>query len=261
MIKSLLPPFLFRYLTTFFYGWTGNYKTWEVAQKKCSGYDSDIIFNKVKTAVLKVKNGEAIAERDSILFNKIPYSFPLLSSLSLMALSENRLNVLDFGGSLGSSYYHNKILSSSIKDFHWNIVEQKHFVEEGKKYFSNEELSFYYTIDECLKEQKINVVLLGSVLQYIQQPYDLLKEIRSKNIPYLIIDRTPVFKTKLDRITIQKVPKSIYEANYPCWILNETKLITYICNLGYEMIYDGTYDENIYLSDAYYKGYFFKLIK
>lgn len=259
MIKSLLPPFLYKYLTTFIYGWSGNYSSWEAAEKKCTGYDSDIIFNKVKAALLKVKNGEAVAERDSVLFDKIPYSFPLLSSLSLVALAEKRLNVLDFGGSLGSSYYHNKIISEHVTDFQWNIVEQKHFIEEGKKTFANQELNFYYTIDECLQEQQANVVLLGSVIQYIKEPYDLLKEILSHKIPYLIIDRTPVFKTNNDRITIQKVPKNIYEAKYPCWILNETKLINYICSLGYEMIFDAEYNENIYLSNAYYKGYYFKL--
>lgn len=259
MIKSLLPPLLYQYLTTFIYGWSGNYSSWEAAEKKCPGYNSDLIFNKVKAALLKVKNGEAVAERDSVLFDKIPYSFPLLSSLSLVALADNRLNVLDFGGSLGSSYYHNKILSKNVKDFQWNIVEQKHFVEEGKKTFANQELHFYYTIEECLNEQKINVVLLGSVLQYIEKPYQLINEVTSKNIDYIIIDRTPILKNNKDRITIQKVPKGIYKAQYPCWILNESKLINHISAKGYELIFDSESNEKMNIIDGYLKGYFFKL--
>ena len=62
-------------------------------------------------ALIKVKNGDAVFERDSVIFDKIHYSFPLLSALSLTALNHNStLNVLDFGGSLGSAYFQNKNL-------------------------------------------------------------------------------------------------------------------------------------------------------
>ncbi|HRN41263.1 MAG: methyltransferase, TIGR04325 family [Flavobacteriales bacterium] len=260
MLKELLPPILVKYLSSFFYGWTGNYKSWEEAQKKCSGYDSEIIFNRVKNALLKVKSGEAVFERDSVIFDKIQYSFPLLSALSQTALhSSKKLSVLDFGGSMGSSYYQNRKLFQQLNHFSWNIVEQKHFVEEGKKTFADETLKFYYTIDDCLSEQQINFFLLGSVLQYIEKPYELLDIILSKKITYIHIDRTPVFKNNNDRITIQKVPKSIYEAQYPCWIFNETKLINYICNAGYELVFDAEPIERINVTDAYLKGYYFKL--
>ena len=192
MLKELLPPILVKYLSSFFYGWTGNYLSWEAAQKKCSGYDSEIIFNKVKNALLKVKNGE-------------------------------------------------------------------HFVKEGKQTFADENLKFYYTIDECLNEQKINLFLLGSVLQYIEKPYELLDIILSKKITFIHLDRTPIFKNNGDRITIQKVHKSIYDAQYPCWIFNETKLINYICNSGYELVFDAEPNERINVTDAYLKGYYFKL--
>ena len=260
MLKELLPPILVKYLSSFFYGWTGNYLSWEAAQKKCSGYDSEIIFNKVKNALLKVKNGEAVFERDSVIFDKIQYSFPLLSALSQTALnSAQTLNVLDFGGSMGSSYYQNRKLFQHLPHFSWNIVEQEHFVKEGKQTFADENLKFYYTIDECLNEQKINLFLLGSVLQYIEKPYELLDIILSKKITFIHLDRTPIFKNNGDRITIQKVHKSIYDAQYPCWIFNETKLINYICNSGYELVFDAEPNERINVTDAYLKGYYFKL--
>lgn len=262
MLKELLPPILVKYLSSFFYGWTGNYKSWEEAKKKCSGYDSEIIFNKVKNALLKVKNGEAVFERDSVVFDKIHYSFPLLAALSQTALlSDQKLHVLDFGGSMGSSYYQNRKLFNTLPGFSWNIVEQEHFVKEGKQTFADEHLQFYYTIEECLKEQPINLILLGSVLQYISQPYDLLNTILQKKTAFIHLDRTPVFKKNTDRITVQKVHKSIYNAQYPCWILNETKLINYICNSGYELVFDAESNERINVTDAYLKSYFFKLIQ
>jgi hypothetical protein len=66
---------------------TGNYPTWEDAMKDCTGYDAPNILEKVKTSLLKVKNGEAVYERDSVLFDHIQYSFPLLVSLLYVATS------------------------------------------------------------------------------------------------------------------------------------------------------------------------------
>ena len=54
-------------------GFFGNYITWEQARKECSGYDTDVIFAKVKAALLKVKTGHAAYERDSVLFDTIQY--------------------------------------------------------------------------------------------------------------------------------------------------------------------------------------------
>lgn len=260
MIKELIPPIVLKNIANLFYGWTGNYSSWKKAQEKCSGYDSDVIFNKVKNAVLKVKNGEAVFERDSVIFNKIQYSFPLLSALSQTALnSSQKLQVLDFGGSLGSSYYQNRNLFNKLDKFSWNIIEQEHFVAEGKKTFSDNHLNFYFTINECLEKQDINLVLLGSVLQYIENPYQLLDELLAKKINYIYIDRTPIFLNNPDRITIQKVHKSIYDAQYPCWILNEEKLKNYICDNGYELMFDAETNEKMNVTDAHLKGYYFKL--
>lgn len=259
MLKKFIPPIVVPYLTGFFYGWKGNYKSWSEAQKQCSGYDSEIIFNKVKNALLKVKNGEVVFERDSVLFDKEHYSFPLISALSLVALESNlQLNILDFGGSLGSTYFQNRKLFENLKSLQWNIIEQKHFVDEGKKTFASKQLHFYYTIDECLQHNKINVLLLGSVLQYIEKPFELLDFLISKKIDYIIVDRTPVFLTKESRITIQKVPKKIYEAQYPSWIFNEKNLFDKFTT-NYKLVFENTSDDNINIPDACFKTYFFKI--
>ncbi|MBN2143137.1 MAG: glycosyltransferase, partial [Candidatus Aureabacteria bacterium] len=74
--KQILPPL---------YGWSGNYPSWEAALHDSKGYDSPDIFTKLKTASLKVKSGEAVYERDSVLFDKIEYSWPLLAGLMWIA--------------------------------------------------------------------------------------------------------------------------------------------------------------------------------
>ena len=130
-LKAFIPPIIIaalrrlRNLSQNQVIWSGNYTTWEEAQAKCSGYDSDNILEKVKTSLLKVKNGEAVYERDSVLFEDIQYSWAVLAGLQRAALENNgNLCVLDFGGSLGSSYYQNKELQPSIVDT-FEILQHK----------------------------------------------------------------------------------------------------------------------------------------
>jgi putative methyltransferase (TIGR04325 family) len=243
MIKELFPPILLNYLTGYFYGWKGDFSSWEVAKGKCSGYDSEHILAKVKTALLKVKNGNAVFERDSMVFNKVNYSFPLLSALLHIALQKKgKLNILDFGGSLGSSYFQNRNFLKNIQELNWCIVEQAHFVEEGLKTFKDEHLHFFYNLQSCLEKHQIDIILLASVIQYLEKPYNLLDEIIEKKIEYILIDRTPILSKGVDRITIQKVPKKIYTASYPC----------------YELLYDSTSPERININNSSLKCFFLK---
>jgi putative methyltransferase (TIGR04325 family) len=103
-------------------------------------------------------------------------------------------------------------------------VEQSNFVKVGQDIFSDEKLNFYYTIDECEKENKIHVILLSSVLQYIDKPYELLEMIKDKKFKYILFDKTPFVKGN-DRITIQDVNPAIYKASYPCWFFNKLKFL------------------------------------
>ena len=257
LIKRIVPRSVLRYFTGIFYGWTGNFSNWEEAKRKCSGYDSPDILKKVKESALLVKNGIAPYERDSVVFDRVQYSFPLLSGLMWIAAQNNgRLNVLDFGGSLGSTYFQNKKFLTSLGFVRWNIVEQPEFVRTGLESFSDDVLHFYYSIDDCLKNNHIDVILLSSVLQYLESPYDLLRIIKSMRIKYLMLDRTPFIKGN-DRITKQKVHPGIYKASYPCWGFNRTKFIDYITS-DFDLImeFDSVDEANI-ISE--FKGFLFQL--
>lgn len=256
VVKRVLPEGIKIFLTGLLYGWHGNYSSWEEALKRSSGYNSRLILDKVSASAGKVRDGQATFERDSFLFNEVIYSFPVLSSLLWVAAQNNsRVNVLDIGGALGSSYYQNKKFLDSIQEVNWCVVEQPDFVKEGRQKFSTDRLHFYYTIEDCLNDYKIDVILLSSVLQYIDEPFVLLDKIISKNIKYIVFDRTP-FTEGDDRITIQKVHPSIYKATYPCWFFNKNRFISYM-NQAYETIieFDALDKANI---PSEFKGFLFR---
>ena len=200
----------------------GNYSEWEEAASECSGYDSAVILAKALSAALEVKQGNAIYERDSVLFYEIENSWPITAGLMwVAALNSGKLDVLDFGGALGSCYFQNLNLISTLQDARWSVVEQTHYVSAGNEHLQSDSLKFYSSIESCLEENNPNVVLLSSVLQYIPNVKDIIEKINQSGIKIMILDRTPFHKGGGNKIAIQTVPKSIYEASYPLWVFSE----------------------------------------
>jgi putative methyltransferase (TIGR04325 family) len=211
------------------YWLSGDYSSWDEAMAASTGYDSDIILEKTRAALLKVKNGEAAYERDSVLFDEIQYAWPLLAGLMWVAARcGGKLNVLDFGGSLGSSYFQNRGFLLALPEVRWNIVEQSSHVGIGKAYFEDDNLRFYAGIAECLADTQPNIVLLSSVLQYLEHPYTVLDQILELSSDYIIIDRTPFWDGSADRLCVQTVPPSIYPASYPSWIFSTLRFHSYL---------------------------------
>jgi putative methyltransferase (TIGR04325 family) len=205
---------------------SGDYPSWDEALAASTGYDSGVILERTKVALLKVKKGDAAYERDSVLFDEIQYAWPLLAGLMWVAAqSGGKLNVLDFGGSLGSTYFQNRCFLQHLQPVRWNIVEQPQIVKTGKECFEDEHLRFYESASLCFSQTTPNALILSGVLQYLKEPYNALKELSRNPIKYLILDRTPFWEGPTDRLCVQQVPPSIYPASYPAWIFSRSKFL------------------------------------
>ena len=266
IIKALTPPIIFNLLhqpipIVNMSPWRGNYQSWAQAIDDSGGYNDETILNRVKDATLQVRHGQAVYERDSVLFNKKQYSWGLLAALQASAIQGGELSILDFGGSLGSTYYQNRDFLKSIK-FIWHIVEQPHFVDAGKKHFKDDQLDFFYTVEESVKADQPNVLLLSSVLQYLADPFQWIDKMLALNIDNIIIDRTSFISGDTARITVQTVPEEIYKASYPCWFFHETAFLNTFTD-RYDLIADfNSYADSSRMSEdgehMYWKGYFLK---
>lgn len=220
IIKKIVPQFILDLLraknrTVY----SGNYSSWSEAEKLCSGYAQDNILQKVTVATEKVVSGEAVFERDSMLFYHEEYNWNIINPL-LKAAEENNneLCVIDFGGALGSTYFQNRKQFANLNKLKWCVIEQENFVKTGREQFQNDELCFYSDIATCVKENQVTAILFSSVLQYLSNPWKILKEAMAVEAKYIVFDRIFVLNgSDEDRLCIQKVPAVIYQAAYPMW--------------------------------------------
>jgi len=246
------------------YGWFGNYPAWEAARAETSGYEQTNILEKTMQSLLKVKSGEAIYERDSVLFSQKQYPFPLIACLLRIASAhDNTLRVVDFGGSLGSTWYQIKEFLADLKNVNWHVVEQNNYVSCGKAHFEDEILKFNYTLGESITACQPHVILLSSVVQYLEEPHHFLDELVKNGTEYIIFDRTAFIDSGDDRLTVQHVNPDIYRASYPAWFLNREKFLShfedYTCLAEFSSYVQG--EEVLYIDgkpQAKDKGFFLK---
>jgi putative methyltransferase (TIGR04325 family) len=257
--KLLIPPLFYTLKDSLNKGnkisFSGDFTSWdEINSILIDNYSSDEILDNVKKASLKVKNGDALFERDSVCFYESSYRYPILSHL-LYATSclEGELSVLDFGGSLGSFYHQHRKYLDRIS---WNIVEQENFVKVGQESFEDGNLKFYYSMQNCFNSNKIDIVFLSSVMQYLESPYTILEQIFKFAPKFILLDRTSFVDGNRDLLTIQNIPKKIYSASLPCWFFSKRLFINNFDNNGYELIEEIDCDELFNIGE--FKGMFFK---
>ncbi|MEO5998770.1 MAG: methyltransferase, TIGR04325 family [Chitinophagaceae bacterium] len=242
--------------------WEGNFESWDEAKSFTRGYDQQVILEKVHSSLLKVKNGEAVYERDSVLFDKIQYSWPQLACLQNIALENNNtLHVIDLGGSLGSSYFQNRHFFNSLDSFKWTVVEQKHFVDAGKRDFEDASLQFEYSVEDALKKNRFHCLLLSNVLQYLPEPFTWISKFCSYNFDYVILDHTGLTSEQNNILTVQNVPVEIYDASYPCWFFNESEILKPFLQKYYLVAdFNDSFTNPIKLNgaDGYWKGFYLK---
>lgn len=205
---------------------SGDFNSWSEARANARGYDDPVIIAKAIAAAHAVRDGRAAFERDTVLFTEPAAHKPLLTALHhVAARNDGNLHVVDFGGAFGSTWWQHRSWLSECASITWEVVEQPHFVTAGQREFTVGPLAFRAALDECDAEPASAVILLSSVLPYLEAPHALVMDIARRGYRHVLIDRTGFVSGRRDRLTLQRVPPSIYDASYPCWFFDRTTLL------------------------------------
>lgn len=229
LARQLLPPFLYDALRRRLrpaarepVRYTGRYASWADARRDSAGYDDPVILERTRAAMLRVRQGEAVFERDGVLLPAAEPPLPLLAGLlRAAALLQRPLHVVDFGGALGSTCHQCRPLLPPGSVAAWSVVEQPAHVACGNREFADGQLAFYPDLDAALGRAPGDVLLLSSVLPFLPDPGAFLAGALARRIPHVIVDRTFFHAGPGDLLTVQHVPAWIYPASYPAWFLDE----------------------------------------
>jgi putative methyltransferase (TIGR04325 family) len=206
---------------------TGDYTTFDEARRAATGYDAPAILAATRHAIALVRDGRHRWERDAMISDTDELPWTLLACLLRIAAKNGTrsLRVLDFGGSLGSTYYWCRPFLSPDIALSWTVVEQPDHVALGKAEFENAELRFAYTVEEALRRSVPDVLLISGVLHFLPDPEAFLEEMRTWRIAHLILDRESLWAHPHHRLTVQHVPEEIYPASYPAWFLSSDRIL------------------------------------
>ena len=187
LLKQLTPPLVLKLLKQRVFPSPLIYKSYEDALHACKNitYESDDI---VKVVV------EKNLEFSKKIRAGIVLDISMLRTLIGVGLanSNDRLNVLDFGGGAGYHYQLAKAALGNSMNLTWNIVETAAMAKECKR-IADINLNFFCSISEAKRNSGfVDLVFTSSALQYCPEPLAYLKELTEVGAKYIFITRTPL---------------------------------------------------------------------
>jgi putative methyltransferase (TIGR04325 family) len=193
----------------FNWGFFGNYKTFAEALSDSTGYRTEEITRRAA--------GRLEAQKRDALTNHLdPRSQQILAALAVV-LSHNpgqTLRVIDFGGGTGHYYY---LMRRYLDHLSWAVLETPEMAAACGA-FANAQLSFHSSTDTLTGEY--DIVIMSSVLNFVEEPLATFRKLSERAL-FCLINRLPLIPSERDRLTIQRVPPSIYRASYPFWFFSE----------------------------------------
>ena len=237
--------------------------TWEEARQNAGRYDDDVILQRVHRAAQRsLANGQAgIFERDGVILadQGVPLALGACLLRTAMVVPDG-INVFDFGGALGSTFLQFASFLSVIKKLRWHVIEQAAFVQCGKANYESEQLRFFDSLEAAASVAKPDVVLFSSVLQYLDDPYDILSRSMKLQPAAIVVDRNPVYGGAEDAFTIQYVPPDIFPARLPFRIFGEHSIARHVASAYREVLRFNAIDPNMTagLIDVRFCGFLFE---
>ena len=133
--------------------------------------------------------------RDQVLNSQIPIldlnSARTILGVSL-AITDNRLTVLDFGGGGGYHYFIARAAIPMRIALDWMVIETPSMVRLAKSKLSTDELNFYDDINFASRGKDIDLIFASGSLQYCPDVFQTLDALMSIRARHLFITRTPL---------------------------------------------------------------------
>jgi len=235
LIEEITPPiiarliWLVRRLTVSYQGYSGVYSSF----KECWKQNRELLsksgsFNNPAFARLSLQNTKDALAKPFWSVKENCATVKLVSLLSLELGRKGSIKILDFGGGVGIHYaLCQRYLRNPQIDY--TVLDLPEVVSRGKEFFSDTKDIHFTDSMPSPKRTKFDMIILSSVLHYIDDYRKLLKDITSGYNPdILFLSRLPAGEIP-DFVTMQTIP----EASFPAHCFNYTKLRDFCLSLNY----------------------------
>ena len=203
--------------------------SWETAQKKSMGYESpqviDLVVNDAMRLREKIKESEQATSR-----------FQQIATAMLLCISEGHgmekknWRVLDFGGGSGDYFFQFKKFAPGIL-MEWTVLETPALASELQLQNRNEDPNIKWIDSFEQLDGKYDVIVCSSVLQYLQNPFETLKELVKKS-DFLILNRLPLIDSSEHIVAVQRIWSNKRRGSYPANFFSETRFLEELQGYG-----------------------------
>lgn len=220
--------------------WAGVYYSFEEAMhdtKTQALYDSDIWIEKEKKKINDLLSN--LDKKNFITSSSVSNDYLLAPIVSLLIGQKKFVEIIDFGGGMGMQYLEliAKIpnMNASVK---YMIIEGQGIIDnipESMKAYRN--LSFSASLMSC----NVDLVHIGSTLQYIDDWKGLLTELISKNAPdYFVFN--DLFAGDIPSFVTHQI---FYDKLICMRMYNLGEFIAFLNSQGYTLLFKSYFDATI----------------
>lgn len=194
----------------------------------------------IENSLKKIYALREIAEKENIIPEVTRYRESILPVVASMAYNEKgEIKILDFGGSLGFTYY--QVIQSlpSAENFEFHIVENEAVCEAGREFFKqNEKIIFYSDLPNSNK--RFDIIHMSSSIHYVEKWQDIIARMRLYQPRYILFT-----DLLAGNIPTYASIQNYYGSKIPVWFLNVDEVIKTMESQQFKIIFKATYISKI----------------
>ena len=218
------------------FGWDGIYDRFDQVPVVGDGFASEAWLGDMERYTRKAV--AALHHDGAEVPENVPQHHALLAMLvASLAPLDGRVRVLDFGGGMGIGAANLRRSMETESVFEYLIVENDESCQRGRRLL----LDFPWVkfMTEVPQDMgAVDVVVLSSVLQFVEKYDDLLERLARFAPPFWLFTFVPAGEVPTFASAQLNVPGSVL----PVWFFNLRELITKIEALGYQLIFKSALD-------------------
>jgi putative methyltransferase (TIGR04325 family) len=195
-------------------------KDWETAKRRTSGYEGKATLKSLTSRIETLKTPTDLPQDD-----RLSEIVKAIRDSELQINSTRPIRVLDIGGSFGEHFFHLQNLIPEY-NFEWTVLETEGHCSIIPEFLTSTQ-GLWFISKPPTGDQFFDIALLSSVIQYVDDPYELLT-MALRISDSVIVNRLPLSTCSKDRVAIQRPGLMGSKGSYPVHIFSEAVFTKYL---------------------------------